>query len=155
LDRLRVYTGATVLVLHHLNAAGTRDRGSTVVHGALDSQFFLRPKTRPKTRKDNDDEEGTPVKDRIVFTTRKQKDLEDDFRLQLVKRVITIDGELEASGAPSTSCLWEPVGQTGATLDAKVLDLVARTPGISGNKLQEELGVNRQTIQGVINRLQD
>ncbi len=36
LDRIRRETGATVVAVHHTNAAGVRERGSTVIRGGMD-----------------------------------------------------------------------------------------------------------------------
>ena len=41
-DRLRVETGAAVLLLHHVNAGGERERGSTALRGACDGMFSLK-----------------------------------------------------------------------------------------------------------------
>lgn len=41
-DRIKDDTGATVLILHHTNASGDRERGSTVLRGACDSMFAVK-----------------------------------------------------------------------------------------------------------------
>ena len=56
-DRVRTETGATVLILHHMNAQGVRERGNTALRGACDTLLFLK-------------KQG----DRVALTCEKQKD---------------------------------------------------------------------------------
>src|SRR5688500_6234861 len=75
-DRIRTRLGTTLLILHHMNKSGESDRGSTAMPGALDTQLFLRFKTR---KMKNGEGESSPVRvaGRIYLTTKKQKDLDD------------------------------------------------------------------------------
>ena len=41
-DEIRERTGAAVLIVHHSNAAGDRERGSTVLRGAADTMIFAK-----------------------------------------------------------------------------------------------------------------
>jgi hypothetical protein len=56
-DRIRTETGATVLLLHHMNAGGERERGNTALRGACDTMMFVKA-------------EG----DLLTLTCEKQKD---------------------------------------------------------------------------------
>jgi predicted transcriptional regulator len=41
-DRIRRDTGAHVMLLHHMNAGGERERGNTALRGACDTMMFLK-----------------------------------------------------------------------------------------------------------------
>jgi hypothetical protein len=94
-DRIREATGATVVVVHHLNASGTRERGHTSFKGALDFMLSV---------------EGGVAKS---FRIAKQKDGEDgaEFGFRLVSASIGIDED----GDKITSCFVEPVDQERAS----------------------------------------
>lgn len=105
LDRIRTATeDLTVLALHHLNATGSRERGSSVLNGALDTHLRL--------RRVGDDEGKrkklpTPVSStHIRLITHKQKDLDEGRFITLEKTIVLLDGELEPSGKPATSVVW-------------------------------------------------
>jgi hypothetical protein len=65
-DRVRTATGAAVLILHHMNAGGERERGNTALRGACDTMFFLRA-----------------TGDTVTLTCEKQKDLAPFDRVNL------------------------------------------------------------------------
>ena len=60
-DRMRVEYGATVVIIHHTNVSGTRERGNTAFRGAADTMIVVR----------RNDETGT-----IQVECDKQKDAE-------------------------------------------------------------------------------
>ncbi len=83
-DRVRTATGAAVLILHHMNAGGERERGNTALRGACDTMFFLRA-----------------TGDTVTLTCEKQKDLAPfdrvNLRLQTVEEsavLVTAKGGL-------------------------------------------------------------
>lgn len=62
-DRLRVTTGATVLIVHHTNGQGEVERGNKALRGAADTMLFAQP---------NDAYPGS-----FTFLSTKQKDSRD------------------------------------------------------------------------------
>lgn len=68
-DRIREEVGSAVLLIHHMNANGERERGSTALRGAVDTFMTLKPS-----------EEGY-----LVLKCEKQKDQAefDDIELEL------------------------------------------------------------------------
>jgi hypothetical protein len=77
-DALRRFTGATVLLLHHLNATGDRPRGSTAVPGALQSEFEI-------------EKQGDAGKRTVKITNGKQKDQAEHEPLTLRVRVVDVE----------------------------------------------------------------
>lgn len=75
-DRIRQATGACVLVIHHVNKAGT-SRGSTALPGALNTMMNV--------RRDGD---------MVTIECEKQKDAEEFHELNLTKKLVDIgDGK--------------------------------------------------------------
>lgn len=88
-DKIREATGATVVVVHHLNASGTRERGHTSFKGALD--FML---TVEKGEGGNS------------WRITKQKDGEDGATFGFALRSVTVG--VDDDGDDITSCIVEP-----------------------------------------------
>jgi hypothetical protein len=142
LDRIRTaVTGLTILILHHTNAGGTRERGSTVLKGAVDTQLELsHPKKGKGEKGDDEDDEKAENTDRILLTVTKEKDLDDSKVVKLAKVKVAIADEVEASGKPATSLVWVPAGK--APLD--VLTHIRKNPGRSKNMVLDSVGGNRR-----------
>lgn len=110
LDSIRTSVpGLTVLLLHHTNASGSRERGSTVFKGAVDAQFKLRVPQK-KNKDDAADDAEEPARGELLdLIVVKQKDLDERAPLRLRKTLITLAGEVEANGQPSTGLVWSRV----------------------------------------------
>jgi hypothetical protein len=140
-------THATMLVLHHLNAAGTKSRGHTSFIGAADTEITL--SRHGKTL-------GV-----VDIKTSKQKDLDDGVELMVKKNIIEIDGVEKATGEAATSCVYLPITEAEQhqeavdTMDRRkqLLALVAATPGIGKNELCVKLGGNKRDILALITEL--
>jgi putative DNA primase/helicase len=99
-DLLRRETGACVLVLHHLNAAGN-SRGSTALPAGIHTQ--LRMSREPNSRT-------------ATLSFIKQKDDATEPPIVLVTRVVEL-GRLDEQGEAVTSLVLEsPYGTTSMTL---------------------------------------
>jgi len=73
LDKVRRETGAAVAVVHHMNAAGSRERGSSVIRGGMDVMIEV----------SQDD-------DLIVVTSSKMKDAEKFYSVYLKPVMVDI-----------------------------------------------------------------
>jgi hypothetical protein len=91
-DKIREATGATVVVVHHLNASGTRERGHTSFRGALDFMLTV-----------NKGEMGN------AWTITKQKDGEDGADFGFALRSVTVG--VDDDGDNITSCVVEAADQ--------------------------------------------
>lgn len=130
-DQIRVELGTTVLLLHHMNKGGDKDRGSTTVPAALDTQFFLRRKTKSE-RGDDGQPISTDLPGRIWVIHKKQKDMELGAKIELVKEVVTLRGQSERNGRPATSCVWRVAGQSDdVALEGKIIEIVSENDGIA------------------------
>jgi hypothetical protein len=152
LDRVRLsVSGLTVLVLHHMNAAATRERGSTVLNGALDTQIMLR---RPTTKRPEDEAENITAHGRIDLVVTKQKDLDELSRpIVLYKHEVTIDGEYEANGRPATSLVWTRPEHTMPLAD-RVLAFVRANPGVTKNAVLTDFGGKREAFYRAVSELE-
>lgn len=93
---IQAATGATVIVVHHKNASGTRERGHSSLRGALDFMIEV----------EKDPEGGN------LWKVAKQKDEEDgaSFGFTLNGVVVGLDDD----GDAVTSCTVEPIEAPGA-----------------------------------------
>jgi hypothetical protein len=105
-DRIREQTGATVVVVHHLNAAGTRERGHTSFKGALDFMLTV--------------ERGDMGKS---WKITKQKDGEDgeQFAFALQSVLVGVDDD----GDDITSCIVHPSEKEVAQRTSRKLSTTA------------------------------
>ena len=131
-DRIRAATGATVLILHHINKSGDT-RGSTAFAGAFDTMIEAK-------------RENTIVSLRCL----KQKDAPDFEAITLARRVVELDIDGE-DGQPLTSLVFETTDapepietpSKGEATRARVLELArelfASMPeGIPANRFKIE-----------------
>lgn len=142
-DRIRAATGATVLILHHINKSGDT-RGSTAFAGAFDTMIEAK-------------RENTIVSLKCL----KQKDAPDFEAITLARRVVELDVEGE-DGQPLTSLVFETTDapeptETPSKGDAtrgKVLDVLRELceqmpEGAPGQRFQVEAearGIKRPTF---------
>ena len=80
---------STVLVLHHKNAAGTKERGHTSFRGTLGSLFFFEPVPRDKT--------GL-----LVLKNEKQRDAREAAHIYLKMSEVGDSAMLAVADAPAT-----------------------------------------------------
>lgn len=144
---------SVVLLLHHLNASGTRERGSTVVGGAVDTVLTLKPMQSQQGQ-------SRP----IALGTSKQKDLETLAEpLVLVSRVIDTR-MVEETGRPATSLVWvRGTDKKIASLieqedrfaerAADILTYVGENPGVVKVKVATMVGGRYAEVLKVIDRL--
>lgn len=131
-EDMRLATGATVMLLHHVNATGERERGSTVFKGAIDTQLRLAPRGKTKGA--------------LKLVTSKQKDLEEADDIALLRSIIPVEGEFEEGGEQCTSCVLEPVEQPKLT--ARQKDILKVIEGsekeLSKTQVVEQVKGNKQ-----------
>lgn len=101
-EKLRMASGACVLLVHHTGVATDRGRGSTAVKGAMQSELAVSRK-------------GDGVNNiRVTFSTGKQKDDAELGDVVFRLRIIELDGEADELGRPITSVVLEPVDPASA-----------------------------------------
>lgn len=99
-ERVRKATGAHVMLVHHLNAGGTKARGHTSLFGNVENVVTVRKVT------DSKDKDGRQIREWVVS---KQKDGEDGVSAKFVLPSIEIGRD--SDGDPVTSCIVaEPTG---------------------------------------------
>lgn len=137
-DRLRVATGATVLLVHHTTKDGSAFRGSSALEGAADTMLECTDDDgwmRLACEKQKDDAEFPPIRLRREVVT-----LADGFTTSCVLRA---PSGLEASAvadrhqAAVLEALWKDFGSTGA----------------SGPVLREALQMSPATFSRAVNGL--
>jgi hypothetical protein len=158
--RAAVDGDCTVMSLHHLNASGTRERGSTVLRGAVDTQIVLRARKQTaasegvKDEGDDDDAEaGIGSHTAIGLTTRapvgKQKDIEELARpIHLNRHEVAVT---DSEGNPASSIVWTP-GQA-LSLQDRILIYVRVNPGVSKSDVYKHVGGNRQVCMDAIDAM--
>jgi putative DNA primase/helicase len=135
IDALRQTTGCTVMVIHHLNAAGTRERGSTVLTGAVDTTFRL----------------DQPTKGYVTMTCRKQKDAAEMPPVALKPRVVTLAERDPDSGEPVESVVlvkadeFEKLKAQRAG-DDKIIRMWLAHPEMSRHALARAVGGRRLSV---------
>lgn len=117
-DRIRRETGAHVMLVHHLNAGGTKARGHTSLFGNVENVVTVRRKL------DSSDSDGRQVREWIIS---KQKDGEDGIHQNFVLAGVYLGSD--ADGDRITSCVVQP--PAGATIDQPEDDkgITASEPG--------------------------
>lgn len=105
-DQIRVATGAHVMLVHHLNAGGTKARGHTSLFANVDNVLLCRVKD------DHHDADNRQVREIVLV---KQKDGEDGLTFPFVLPQVVIG--IDADNEPITSCIVAPPsGVSGAPL---------------------------------------
>jgi hypothetical protein len=139
------HDGPTLLILHHTGASGQRERGSSVIPGAIETQLLLKPATHRIGRK------SKPIAGVLHLSTTKQKDLDGlDAPIELQKRVYDLPGEVEANGEPATSCIWVADGSDEEP--DPIIQAIQTQPGSTKNQLAEAVGGNKAQV---LKRLHD
>jgi hypothetical protein len=95
--RIANSTGAHVMLVHHMNAAGTKLRGSTSIYGNVDQVIEVIRDEKTKIR---------------TATLSKQKDDEDGLKFVFKLKVVELDAR--ADGKMNTSCVVVGVNDTEA-----------------------------------------
>ena len=100
-DRIRQKTGAHVMLVHHLNAGGTKARGHTSLFANVENVILCRYVP------DHSDADGRKVREAVIA---KQKDGEDGvhFRFVLPQVVIGYDNDEDEAQRKITSCIVAP-----------------------------------------------
>lgn len=158
--------GCSVLTVHHLNAGGTKERGSTALRAGVDTQILLRPgpgKTKAGAS-DAEDEDGDDTdsghSNIVRLTTKepigKQKDLEPMPRpLRLTKVKVPL---LDANGHPLTdrygkqltSLVFVPADQEHRSL---IVTYTRQHPTASRRDVYQAVGGNQEAIRQVLNEI--
>ena len=96
-DRLRSATGAHVMLVHHLNAGGTKARGHTSLFANVDNVITVR------RAEDQHDASGRNIRE---WQLTKNKDEESNHKAKFVLRAVEIGTDID--GDPITSCIIAP-----------------------------------------------
>lgn len=130
-DQLRELSdGATILFLHHTNAAGTRERGSSVVKGAANTMINL--------------------SDGVLRVTKQRDDQEP-----VLGRVELVDVEGTGSVVPTYVAIEDDGPDNETVRRRQVLEAVAGQPGISLSQLHESIGGGKGVLSKVVKALED
>ncbi len=139
LDQMRRIIGATVLVLHHTNASGTRERGHSAFKGAIDSMVWL------EKVGDNG----------FSLESIKQKDLDDFSPISVALRTVTLDGLVDPlSGLPVKSAVIE-LGNGDGDIEFTITNSLDTKGCMSRKKLAKELGKRPETVNQAVNTMID
>jgi hypothetical protein len=142
-DELRARTGAAVLMLHHTKKDGSVERGSTVLRGAADTLLMLKEEPR-----------GV-----LTLTCEKQKDADAFEPITLVRRSIQLDDVIEPeTGEPVSSCVIriasdDDLRQGDVQRRNRVVDFVAKHPGVTKNDIAKGLGGRKADLVQEIDKL--
>jgi len=133
MDKIRRATGATVIAIHHLNATGERERGSTALKAAVDTAIRIVPQNAGIRR----------------VVCDKQRDIApfDPFHFSLMPI------------GPSVVPMWiDAYGEDAGTVDGDVLEqareLVIGNPGVSANQLVKRMKCGRSRALAAIKAAQ-
>lgn len=112
IDTIREQTGAHVMVVHHMNAEGSKVRGHSSMVANFDTVLVV-----AKTEEHDKPESGKPHQVRTM-TTLKQKDGAAGYLRKFILRVVDLGFDPE--GEPITSCVCDlPDNITGEDLTTK------------------------------------
>jgi len=136
LDLVRNATGAAVVVVHHTNSSEARERGSTVLRGAVDTVLSVTA--------------DGPI---ITLTCEKQRNAEPFSRMNLLRRTVNLaDGQ--------TSCLLELIDEGGPSdlraSDISALDVLREVydgEGLSYTRWKDATEISERTFAHVVKRL--
>lgn len=104
-DRIRKATGAHVMLVHHLNAGGSKARGHTSLFANVENVILCR------LVPDHSDADGRKVREAVIA---KQKDGEDGVSIKFVLPQVEIG--TDSDGDRITSCVVAPpAGEAGQT----------------------------------------
>lgn len=142
-DRVRVATGAHVMLVHHLNAGGTKARGHTSLFGNVENVVTVR--RLPETK----DAANRQVREWVLS---KAKDGEDGISEKFVLPAVTIG--VDADGDKITSCIVarpegaapqpdDPNGIVVAGFNAAILRAVYDAIKTKGVVAPFDLGLSR------------
>jgi hypothetical protein len=145
-DRIRRATGAHVMLVHHLNAGGTKARGHTSLFGNVENVVTVRRVP------DSKDADGRQLREWVVS---KAKDGEDGITRKFVLRQVEIGRDAE--GDPITSCVAQqpegaapvpddPEGITVAGANATILRATYEAVQTKGVIAPQYLGLGRGAL---------
>lgn len=154
--------GCVGLSLHHLNASGTRERGSTALRGGVDTQIALR---LPREKEEGEalDAADATIEDAqyVRMSTRaplgKQKELEEMLKPQTLLKnkvpLIAPDGSplLDSHGRPLVSLVLTPSHEA---LRNRVADYLRKNPTASRRKVYANVEGRQEDIRNVLNDLE-
>jgi len=132
LDHLRETAhGATVLLIHHANAGGTRERGSTVIPGAINTRIWLNQEKILKVTKQKDDQE--PVLGRV--------------------ELVPVDGT--DSVVPTYIEVADDGPDNETIRRRQVLEYLAQHPGTTATTMHEEIGGGKAVLVKALRQLEE
>ena len=114
INRLKDETGATICLVHHMNASGSRVRGHTSIEANVSNVIEIKPAmTIPDNRRDQPrpilDAKGRHV--RYVTLTKNKNGL-NNIKWKLSLEVVHLG--VDADGDPITTCVCVPVARNEA-----------------------------------------
>lgn len=140
MDLIKKETGATVLVLHHTNAAGKRERGHTSFMGGIDTQLWL------------SDDSGL-----MTLESTKQKDLDDFVPIDLALEGVIIEGLSDAGGQPVSSAIIKLEGSGDGDMQFFVVNVLEHESNgkgcMSRSQLTKKVGKKKESVAAILKQL--
>ncbi|SOC37062.1 AAA domain-containing protein [Rhizobium subbaraonis] len=127
--KLSQATGAAVLIVHHMNADGSKVRGHTSILGNLENVLIVRQCEGLR------DDAGRQIREAVVD---KNKDGEDGARFRFTLRSVQIGADED--GDPITSCVVANVEGEGSDQPAP------ERPGVSNNEANIVRAIERAEL---------
>lgn len=152
LDELRLELECDVVAVHHSNAEGERERGSSVLGGAVDSNLRLQAGAP--------DERGVPLSLYAIKLKESESSTREPAVRLRARRVVVEDVDgfpvKDEAGHDVTTCVLEEAATEDTTAeDSTDSELLAAIPetGISASKLAERLHRRKKTVADDLARL--
>ncbi len=140
LDRIKKETGATVLVLHHTNAAGKRERGHSSFMGAIDSQLWL------------SEDSGL-----LTLESTKQKDLDGFLPIDMALEGVILEGLKDAGGQTVASAIIKLEGSGDGDMQFFVVNVLEHeTNGkgcMSRSQLTKKVGKKKESVAAILKQM--
>lgn len=100
-ERIKRETGAAVMLVHHMNAAGEKPRGHTSIFANLDSVLICKKQTRKENGQDVEiRDDDNRIKRELKIAKAKDSDADNTWRFVLQSIQLGVDED----GDPITSC---------------------------------------------------
>lgn len=126
MDWMRQECGATVLAVHHTGHEGSRARGSSAFHAALDSEFLMKGNSAGE----------------VELAASKCKDWATPDPMRFRKQVVP----LEVAGEPSSSLVLRHLTGLQVEIDKRPRALELHAEGLTVRQIAAELGIGKSTV---------
>jgi hypothetical protein len=127
IERLAKESNACTLLVHHTGHTGTHGRGASAMLGAVQTEITVK-------------KEGKGADRVIVIEGEKSKDDDDEYKIRMLPKVVSVDGMAKRSGAPETSVVLVPEAQAVLCLPGLTPDATAAVRLLDEHAAPADLG---------------